>query len=146
MRLVTDQPNEFPAVWRWLNGQTRLPWSSDLRTIGAMRDDGTIAAAVGYNGWGPDSVWMHVAFDGPHSLTRGLWRAAFEYPFKTVGVSAVYGLTPKHLEEANKMNEKLGFQRISETVDAIIWEMRGENCRWIKERKHGRQGISTSTT
>lgn len=146
MQLVTDLPDQFPAVWRWMNGQTRLPWSSDLRMIGLARADGTIAAAVGFNGWSDSSCWMHVAFDSPHCLTRSLLCAAFDYPFKEVGLAAVYGLTPKRIEEANKMNEKLGFTRIGETVDAIIWEMRGDDCRWIKEHKHGRQGISTSSS
>lgn len=146
MRLVTDLPDQFPVIWRWMNGQTRLPWSSDLRCIGTMREDGTVAAAVGFNGWTESSCWMHVAFDTPHSLTRAMLRAAFDYPFNEVGVEAVYGLTPKRIEEVNSMNKKLGFQRIGETVDAIIWEMRREDCRWIKEQKHGRQRESTTTS
>lgn len=146
MKLVTDQPDQYPVIWQWMNRHTRLPWSTDLRTIAAMREDGSIACAVGFNAWTMSSCWMHVAFDGPHGLTRSLWRAAFEYPFIKCGMDAVYGLTPKHLDEAVRMNEKLGFRKIAETVDCVMFEMRHDECRWIKENAHGRQRISTSST
>lgn len=139
MKLVTDKPNEIPIVWEWLHRQTKLPWSSDIRCIGTMREDGTISAAVGYNAWTEKSCWMHVAFDSEHALTRKLWQAAFEYPFVQCGKEAVYGLTPKHITEALAMNDRLGFKRIAETVDAVMFEMKASDCRWIKGVKHGRQ-------
>jgi len=138
MKLVTDQPGSPPVIWEWMNRQTRLPWSSDLRCIAAMRDDGTIACAVAFNAWTEQACWMHAAFDHEHALTRSLWRAAFEYPFITCGKSAVYGLTPKHLEEALKMNRKLGFKEIAQTIDCVMFEMKVEDCRWLKGAKHGR--------
>lgn len=81
---------------------------------------------------------MHVAFDSEHSVTRSLWKAAFEYPFITCGKKAVYGLTPKHITEALAMNERLGFRRIAETVDCVMFEMRADECRWLRGVKHGR--------
>ena len=146
MKIVTDQTGEFPVVWEWMNKRTRLPWSTDLRTIATMRDDGTIIGAVAYNAWTFSSCWMHVAFDNPHGLTKKLLRAGFEYPFIRCGMEAVYGLTPKSNEEALRMNDKLGFRRVSETIDCVMFEMRHDECRWIKEKEHGRQGISTSTS
>lgn len=143
MRFVTDQPGQSPVVWQWLNKRTNLPWGSDLRCIGLMREDGTIAAAVGFNAWTEKSCWMHVAFDTPHSLTRALLRAAFEYPLVQCGKEAVYGLTPKHISEAVTMNRKLGFREIAETVDCIMFEMKADECRWIKEKSHGRESKHT---
>lgn len=146
MRLVTDQPEQYPVIWQWLNKRINLPWSTDLRSMAVMRDDGTIACAVGYNAWTSNACWMHVAFDGPHGVKRDLWRAAFEYPFVKVGLEAVYGLTPKNLDDALKMNERLGFRRIAETIDCVMFEMKADECRWLKGVKHGRQSISTSST
>ncbi len=142
MQIVTDTPGEPPVLWQWMNKKTRLPWSSDLRMIGLMREDGTIAAAVGYNSWTENGCWMHVAFDTPHSLTRKLLRAAFEYPFVTCGKSAVYGLTPKSNEEALAFNDKIGWRQIVETVDCLMFEMTAQECRWIKEKEHGRKIVS----
>lgn len=145
MKLVTDKPGEYPVVWEWMNKRTRLPWSSDLRTIASMRDDGTISAAVAFNAWTMSACWIHVAFDGPHGLNRQLWRAAFEYPFVKCGMEAIYGLTPKNLDEALRMNNKLGFRRIAETIDCVMFEMRHDECRWLKENAHGRQGKRTAS-
>ena len=144
MKLVTDKPGQPPVIWQWMHERTHLPWSSDLRCIAAMRDDGTIASAVAFNAWTENACWIHVAFDGSHGLTRSLWRAAFEYPLVTCGKKAVYGLTPKRLTDALSMNRKLGFRQIAETVDCVMFEMKADECRWIKENAHGRQIISTS--
>lgn len=133
MMIVTDKQGEAPILWQWMNSQTRLPWSSDLRTIGLLRDNGTVAATVAFNAWTYQACWMHVAFDNPHCLSRKLLKAAFDYPFNVVGVRAVYGLTPKDNEEAIRLNKKVGFKQIAETVDCIMFELRREDCRWIQE-------------
>jgi RimJ/RimL family protein N-acetyltransferase len=143
MKLVTDKPGEPPVVWRWANGQNRLPWSSDLRMIGLMREDGSIAAAVGFNGWQSSSAWMHVAFDSPHSLTRSLLRAAFEYPFVHTGKDAVYAQIDKDNQDALRFVEKIGFREIYRTVDCVMFEMLSGECRWIKEKEYGKR-ISTA--
>jgi hypothetical protein len=146
VKLVTDKPGEPPVIWDWLHRKTQLPWSSDLRCIAAMRDDGTIAGAVGFNGWTHSSCWIHVAFDGEHGLTRQLWKAAFEYPFTQCGMEAIYGQTPKNLDDALAMNRKLGFREIAQTVDCVIFEMRHDECRWLKGLKDGRQRRRTCTS
>lgn len=140
MLLATDKEGEEPVIWNWLRKRTMLPWSTDLRCIGIIRKDGDIAGAVGYTGWTEKAVWMHVALDSEHSLNRTLLRAAFRYPFIDTGKEAVYGLTSKTNLEALNLNDKLGFKRIGETCDSIIFEMRHDDCRWIKGATHGRQG------
>lgn len=146
MRLTTDKPGERPVIWEWMHRKTSLPWSSDLRTIAVMRDDGTIAAAVGFNSWTHEGCWMHVAFDGAHSMTRDLMRAAFKYPFKECGKSAVYALPHKDNDEALRFIPKMGFKELTRTVDCVMFEMKAEDCRWIKEKEHGREIVSTSST
>lgn len=138
MKLTTDLFGEPPVIWEWMNRRTGLPMSQDLRCIAVMRDDGTIASAVGYNCWTEQACWMHMAFDNEHSLTRSMLRAAFEYPFIECGRGAVYGLTPKHLTEAVAINRKFGFRQIAETIDCVMFEMRPDECRWLKGGKNGR--------
>jgi RimJ/RimL family protein N-acetyltransferase len=133
MKLVTDKPGDPPVIWEWMTKQTQIPWSSDLRTIAAIRDDGEIAAAVAFGSWTAQSCFIHVAFDTPHSLTKGLLKATFQYPFESIGVKAIYGLTPKDLNKAIRFNKKIGFKQIAETVDCVLLEMRREDCRYLKE-------------
>lgn len=132
-QLVTDKPGERPIVWEWFNTKAHLPWSSDLRLIGQMRDDGSIAAAVAFEAWTPKACWMHVAFDGPNALSRKLLRAAFTYPFLEVGCEAVYALTPKNLTRALRFIRHIGMKPVFETVDCVLFELRREDCRHIKE-------------
>ena len=143
MKLVTDQPGQPPIIWRWMHAQNKLPWSSDLRVIGLMRDDSSIAAGVRFNGWQDKSAWMHVAFDTSHSMTRSLLRAAFEYPFVKCGKEAVYAQIDKGNLECLRLVGKLGFEEVAKTVDCVLFEMKADACRWIKEQEHG-QRISTS--
>jgi hypothetical protein len=49
-------------------------------------------------------------------------------------MDAVYGLTPKDKEEALNLNDRLGFKRLTETVDCVMFEMKADDCRWIKEK------------
>lgn len=144
MILVSDKPGQPPILWDWMHKMNKVPWSSDLRTIGLMRSDGSIAAAVGFNGWQSDSVFMHVAFDTAHSMTRDLLRAAFYYPFIQCGKAAVYALIGKENDECLKLVKKLGYRPISKTVDCEMFEMFSEECRWIKEKAHGKV-VSTSS-
>lgn len=133
MTLVTDKPDARPIVWEWMHRRVLLPWSSDLKTIGVMRNDGSIAAAVAFNSWTHQSCWMHVAFDGPHSMTRDLIRAAFKYPFVDAGKAAIYALPHTDNADAMRFIPKMGFKQLAQTVDCTIFEMKAEDCRWIKE-------------
>ena len=144
MKIVTDKEGEKPLVWQWLNQRTNLPWSTDLRTIGLLRDDFTFAAAVGYNSWVGDSCFIHMAFDTPRSMTRELIREAFSWPFEKVSV--IYGLTPITKEHVLAFNRRMGFRELHRTDHFVLQEMRVEDCRWIKESEHGRQRISTRST
>ena len=76
---------------------------------------------------------MHVAFDSAHSMTRNLIKAAFKYPFKDCGKAAVYALPYRDNEEALRFILRMGFKEIARTVDCVMYEMKAENCRWIKE-------------
>lgn len=143
MKLVTDKPGEPPVVWDWMQKHNELPWSSDLRTIGLMRNDGSIAAAVGFNGWQTDSCFMHVAFASSHSMTRDLLRAAFHYPFVMCGKGAVYALIGKENEECLRLVRKLGYREAYQTIDCVMFEMLRGECRWLKEKEHGKT-VSTS--
>jgi RimJ/RimL family protein N-acetyltransferase len=71
--------------------------------------------------------------DSAHSLSKQFLRAVMSYPFDTVGVRAIYGLTPRDLDRAIRFNKKIGFKEIAETVDCVLLELRREDCRFLKE-------------
>lgn len=135
MKLTTDLPGEPPIIWEWMHKRTGLPMSDDLRCIATMREDGTIAGAIAMNFWTEGACFMHMAFDNKHSLTRDLLRASFHYVFVESDRKAAYGLTPKDHTAACTLNKKFGFRQIAETVDSVIFEMRHDECRWLKGGK-----------
>ena len=144
MNLVTDKQGERPVIWEWMHKRNKLPWSSDLRMMAAMREDGSIASAVGYNSWSEQGCFMHVAFESAHGFTRGLWRAAFAYPFIECGRAAVYCLINQSNDQALSLVRKLDYREILQTVDSVMFEMKYDECRWIKEREHGKKLSTTS--
>jgi L-amino acid N-acyltransferase YncA len=136
--IYTDKPGDHPYLYSFLAEKTSLPWSTDLRVIGTMRGLAP-SAAVGYNGWVGNGVFMHVAFESAHALTRDLLREAFVYPFITLKKEVVYGMTPITNEEAIRFNKKLGFREVYRTSDFVLFVMTLEECRWL----NGRQKFSS---
>lgn len=139
--IYTDRPGAPQTLYSFLAEKTNLPWSTDLRVMGTMQGLAP-TAVVGYNCWVGDGVFMHVAFEGKHALTKDLLREAFVYPFDTCGLRVVYGMTPITNEEAIAFNKKLGFTEVYRTKNFVLFEMTRENCRWL----HGRQKFSSSST
>jgi hypothetical protein len=98
------------------------------------------SAVVGYNCWVEDGVFMHVAFDSAHALTRELLREAFIYPFIKCDKRVVYGMTPITNERAIRFNKKLGFKEVFRTQSFVLFQMKREECRWINGEKLSSSG------
>lgn len=108
----------------------------------AMRDStGAIKACVLFSYHQNHCIEMAVASDGSgHWITKNLLRASFEYPFKTLGVSCVYGRIKKSNRQAISFDVALGFDVVGEIPQAfgpgencVIVSMTRSKCRWIKE-------------
>jgi hypothetical protein len=140
--IYTDKPGQHPVLYQFLFEHTNIPWSTDLRVIGTMRDGLAPTAVVGYNCWVGDGVFMHVAFENAHALTRELLREAFVYPFITCGKRVIYGLTPITNEVAIRFNRKIGLKEVYRTPDFVLFSMTRDECRWL----NGRQERSSSGT
>jgi len=140
--IVADK--EGTRLFEWLQDKINIPWSSDIRCIGRLREDLSIAGVVAYNCWLEESVFMHVALD-PGAVSRQFLREAFRYPFVDCRKSRVYGLTPISLQRAIKFNRHLGFSPLYETKDFLLQVMNKEDCRWLNdaERSNGASAQSS---
>lgn len=116
--------------------------------------DGELVAMVGYDDWTSNSVQMHVWLKNARALDRTFIRECFRYPFETVGVGIVIGVTPCNNVAALELNRRLGYRRLLTVKDGFalgtdlaIQEMRREECRWLTRRvTHGRKERRTSDT
>lgn len=120
--IFTDKPGDHAFLYEFLAAKTGLPWSTDLRVIGTMRGVAP-TAVVGYNAWVGKGVFMHVAFENPHALSRDLLREAFIYPFITCRMQVVYAMTLITNEEAIRLIAKLGFREKYRDENFVMFKM-----------------------
>ncbi len=126
-----------PAHYSWLAEHAGCGITQDFRAVEVVKA-GRILGMVGYCEWAPNSARLHGAVESPWVI-KYLLRPGFSYPFQEVGVGLLIGITPANALNAVKFNRHLGFReahRIKEGwgvgVDLIVFEMRREECRWLK--------------
>ena len=133
-----------PEHYPWLAVRAQLTIGPEFRAIEAIDDAGRILAAVGYDGWAPNSVSMHVALEHPAAL-RHILRPAFRIPFVEFNKGVVFGTVLATNEKALRLDLHVGFREVARLkdawapgVDVLILEMRREDCRWIGQgRRNG---------
>lgn len=140
---LVSTPRE--PLWAWVNSRIKIPWSSDFRAIGAVRDD-CLQAVVVYNGFTGRTCFMHLAIDDPKVITRTFVRAAFEFPFLQCHCTHVFGFVDDDNKKAMDLDLHLGFKEVRRFAnsgmsgkDLVLLEMAMEDCKWIGVR-NGRQG------
>lgn len=119
----------------------------DMLFMGAVDDAGKIRAAFGYNAHYGHYLTMHIATDGSKAwATRHVLDCMFGYPFHVRGARRINALVPAHNVPVQILCLKLGF-RIEATIrcgaddgsDGILFGMLAEDCRWLKENRHGEE-------
>jgi RimJ/RimL family protein N-acetyltransferase len=126
-----------PEHYPWIAERAHLVIGSDFRAIEAVDEAGRILGMVGYDGWCPGSVAMHVALDN-RGAARRLLQPAFGVPFIELKIPIIKGLVLSNNPRAIALDKHLGFKEVARLadwwapgVDIILFEMRREDCRWI---------------
>ena len=126
----------------WIIQRAGLTVTPDFAAVRARdTESGRIVAMVGYDSWTPNTVTVHVALAHPAAL-RHVLVPGFEIPFvhagRKVAICAVNGTNHRSLA----LVKRLGFREVyrlrdgwSDGQDLVLFEMRRENCRWIRRRK-----------
>lgn len=132
-----------PEHFDWLLSRIGLVPALDFRAIEAVDGSGEIRAMVGYDRWTHNSVNAHIAVDAPIAL-RSIVPAAFAYPFQQVGYGVIVAPVAADNLASMRLCQGLGFRdayRIRDGhkrgVDLVLWEMRREACRHLKEFSNG---------
>lgn len=94
---------------------------------------------LGYSAWTPNSVTISIALEHP-SAFRHLRYPAFEYPFLEAGREIVLAYILDTNSRSVRLTERLGFQLVTRIrdgwtrgTDILMYEMRKENCRWLRQ-------------
>jgi hypothetical protein len=128
---------------RWLEERAGCVLTRNARVMKVVDDTGRTRGAVAYddiiaNG----SCEVHMAVDTPWAWRR-LIPACFIYPFITLGLRVVVGVTPGGNARALAVNKHLGFRETyrvrdgwAEGVDMVVQELRPEDVKqWLSPLK-----------
>jgi RimJ/RimL family protein N-acetyltransferase len=122
-----------------------LPWSTDLRFLARVNDEGKLLGVVAYNGFIGHVCSIHCAGDG-NWISREFLKAAFSYPFKAAGMMALICTVASSNLHSLRLVTHLGFKEFAAiplawdgVSDLVILKMMREDCRWIKDEEHEQQ-------
>jgi RimJ/RimL family protein N-acetyltransferase len=118
-------------------------FGKDAKSIGILLD-GKIICGIVYNNfitdiWGnPLCIEMSIASVDKKWANRHTLREAFAYPFIQLNLERVQATTSTLNDGANKMLERLGFQKegthrkaYCNRSDAFSWSLLKSECKWI---------------
>ena len=140
--MVTVRPAP-PEHFGWLAEQAKVVIGASFRAMEAVDAQGRILAMVGFDGWTPAAVMLHVALEHPGAL-RHVLRPAFGLVFdpeprgcaKTLINATVLGDNAKSL----RLVKHLGFRETHRVrdgwdrgIDIVLFEMRRQDCRWVDQ-------------
>lgn len=133
-----------PEHHPWIAERATLSLGPQFMAIEAVEGE-RVLAMVGFDGWTPSAVSLHVAVEHPAALRHVLkagFGVAFDAPPRGFGrrlaVATVLGTNKKSL----RLCEHLGFCEVGRLpdgwdkgVDLVFLAMRREDCRWIGEEQ-----------
>jgi RimJ/RimL family protein N-acetyltransferase len=132
-----------PEHFRFLTERTGYLPGGGFRAIESVDPTGRVCGLVGFDGWTPVAVVMHVALEFPVAA-RALLGAAFEYAFRQAGKHLALGIVRGANQRCLVLAHRLGFKEVHRTrngwntgEDLVHFELRREDCRWLNWRPHG---------
>lgn len=134
--MIVTQPRDL--LFAWLSVRAELTATEDFRAIGWVAGGLRLTHVVGYNTFIGRTATMHFAADDPAAITRRFMRAAFEYPFKQLGLEYVLAPVNSTNQKILTFTRKAGFQEAArfpgchmDGGDLILLKMHRSDCKWI---------------
>lgn len=132
-----------PEHYGWIAERAHVVPTLGFRALEAVDDSGRIHGMVGYDGWLPGAVSMHIALEHPaafRSLLRPCFGIVFEAPpvgyDKPMALCTVLSTNTRSL----RLVDRVGFREVfrgrnwwAPGTDLVFFEMRREECRWIRK-------------
>jgi RimJ/RimL family protein N-acetyltransferase len=130
-------PERFP----WLAQRAGLTLHPGFGALEAVNERGETVGAVGFDGWWPGAVALHVALDHPAALRhllRPAFAVAFDAPPRGFNKAAVTATVLSTNKRSLRLVQHLGFRHVHTGRDYAgpgvhieFFEMRREECRFI---------------
>lgn len=135
--IVTAAP---PWSYNWLAQRAEFTPSPEFKGILAWDENRSkICGMAGFDGWTENSVVVTIALDHPSAL-RYLLMPTFDFIFAQAGRGVALATVRGSNSKSQKLVTHAGWKevyRIRDGVkvgeDLILYEMRREDCRWIRK-------------
>lgn len=116
----------------------------DTRCIGWTNGNSELTWLVGYTGFTGKVCMMHVVHCGPAEkavyMPKIMLRAAYEYPFKQLGLKEVLGTIDSSNERSLNLSRWAGWEELYRIKggsvdggDLILLHLTREKCRFLKD-------------
>ena len=130
-----------PDHHRWIAERAKLALHPEFMAIEAVDSEGRIVGMVGFDGWLPQAVCLHIACESPIALRRLLpaaFGAAFAPPPAGFGKVAAIAPVLSTNEKSLRLVRAAGFRHAytgrdwsGPGLNYEVFEMRREECRYV---------------
>lgn len=130
-------------VARWVRGQFPQIASFGRCTAIGVADDNRLIAGVVYYNYHGHMIDASFAATDPRWCNRRILRAMFAYPWAQLQVRRLQVTIAKRDKRGRRTLERVGFKlegvmrkAMSDGMNACIYSMLREECKWLKEQNH----------
>lgn len=130
-----------------------VSYSDDFRAMLFARDEHQgktmsmdhVGAAFGFSNFVGRTASIHTVVQDPSLVTRSVLREVFSYAFQACGLEAVVATIDSANTRSAKFAQKIGGSLIHIIKaggldgDMLYFQMLKQDCRWIKEKEHGKR-------
>jgi RimJ/RimL family protein N-acetyltransferase len=127
--------------YEWIKPKAHLYSDNEkFSYIGIIEDD-KILGVILFSDYDGNNIFVHVALDTPRACQRKVIKLMFDYIFNQAGCGRATATCNNSNERIKKLIEGVGFEQeglmknamqIDDTyVDAAVYGMLKENCKWV---------------
>lgn len=126
------------AVARWVGERVHIADFGHCVAIGFVADPDQMLGGCVFNNYRHPNIEATIATASPRWCTARILRAIFSYPFCQLGCTRLTAITEVMNQPARAFLYRLGFREEGTLrkafpggIDAVIYGMLAEECRWI---------------
>jgi len=123
----------------WVGRIIKPVFTSDMKGIMAIREDGSVAGGVLLYNWSYSGVQMHYGAETPMVWRAGLHLEVFRYVYQVCDKVVLSGATPESNLRARKFQQRMGFKETGripngykEGEDYVIFSQQRSDCKYLE--------------
>lgn len=133
----------IPEVGEWVSARAECPYNPKTDTVFGVVDPskfgtpGWIRGGAVYTGYTVSAIWVHFAGVDEKWITHDMLWIAFDYPFRQLGCTYLYGMVDESKQNVVDIDLKFGFEITARlpglfaSGDGLVLSMHRDKCRWL---------------